>query len=266
MASEKGFRIRAFFSEIAQGASAKLPVQAAGNTLIFGCCVQRCNPRGQIVITHMCKPSRFHMRFQYLLIGMPANRFSQIAVTLSIARNFFTEPREYFERIYIVELSHRRPDFGKFKYQQFAAWFEYATHFRERALWARHIAQAKRNGDHIKIMIGKWKPLSIALRDWHHPALIKQPVATHTQHRRVDIGQPDFSAFARLFCECFCQIAAAACDIEHLEARAPSWAMANAFQRRCSPADIRSFIRSYLDATESNTRPTRRLFSSSSTV
>src|SRR5260363_419308 len=47
-------------------------------------------------------------------------------------------------------------------------------------------------------------------------------------------------------------------------ARTPAWAMANAFQRRCSPADIRSFIISYLDATESNTRPTRRLFSSSS--
>src|SRR5260363_86424 len=156
----------------------------------------------------MCKPSRFHMRFQYLLIGMPANRFSQIAVTLSIARNFFTEPREYFERIYIVELSQRRPDFGKFKYQQFAAWFEYATHFRERALCARHLAQAKRNGDHIKIMIGKWKPLCIERRDSHHPALIKQPVAPHPQQGRVDIGQRDFSGFARLFWECLSQIAA----------------------------------------------------------
>jgi len=42
----------------------------------------------------------------------------------------------------------------------------------------------------------------------------------------------------------------------------PAISTAKRFQPRCMPADIRSFIRSYLPATESKTPRTRRDFSS----
>src|SRR6185437_5657782 len=45
-------------------------------------------------------------------------------------------------------------------------------------------------------------------------------------------------------------------------ARTPEAAIAKRFQARCMPHDIRSFIRSYRPATESNTPLTRRVFSS----
>jgi hypothetical protein len=38
------------------------------------------------------------------------------------------------------------------------------------------------------------------------------------------------------------------------------------FHNRCRPTDIASFITSYLAATFENTAPTRRVFSSASTV
>src|SRR5678815_3292955 len=50
-----------------------------------------------------------------------------------------------------------------------------------------------------------------------------------------------------------------------IPARTFAWRTTNAFQRRCSPADMTSFIRSYFDATESNTPATRRDLSDSFT-
>ncbi len=44
-----------------------------------------------------------------------------------------------------------------------------------------------------------------------------------------------------------------------------AWRTVNAFQTRCRPTDITSFITSYFDATESNTPATRCAFSDSST-
>ncbi len=48
-------------------------------------------------------------------------------------------------------------------------------------------------------------------------------------------------------------------------ARTPETSMAKAFHRRCRPSDMRSFIRSYLSATESKTPATRFAFSPSAT-
>jgi hypothetical protein len=64
------------------------------------------------------------------------------------------------------------------------------------------------------------------------------------------------------------EVAGAAGEIEHPVARAhvrhpPPH---TAFQARCRPSDIRSFIRSYFDATESKTPRTLRAFVRSSTV
>src|SRR5436309_2159226 len=50
-----------------------------------------------------------------------------------------------------------------------------------------------------------------------------------------------------------------------LPRRTPLVSTANRFQARCSPADMRSFMRSYFDATDSNTPRTRRAFSSGGT-
>src|SRR5258706_11275979 len=50
-----------------------------------------------------------------------------------------------------------------------------------------------------------------------------------------------------------------------LPARAPETSTAKRFHNRCSPADMTSFITSYLLATESNTPRTRRVFSSGET-
>ena len=58
------------------------------------------------------------------------------------------------------------------------------------------------------------------------------------------------------------EVAGAAGDVERrCPGRSPVCDSAKRFQSRCTPADIRSFIRSYLSATESNTSRTRRAFS-----
>ena len=86
------------------------------------------------------------------------------------------------------------------------------------------------------------------------------------EHRGVDVGEHDQARCADLLRHAGGQVAGAAGDVERrLPGRSPVCDSVKRFHSRCTPADIRSFIRSYLAATESNTARTRRAFSAAGT-
>ena len=81
-----------------------------------------------------------------------------------------------------------------------------------------HVAQAKRHGNEVKIIIGKGQLFGIAHGNGQNHALVEQAVAPHGEHGGIDVGKPHFAVFAHALCPAARQIARSACDVQHFAA------------------------------------------------
>jgi hypothetical protein len=178
-----------------------------------------------------------------------ADRFHQIAIGFRIARNRAAERGNDIERIEVVEpVEAWNIDGGEFEAKEFAADLEHAKSLGQRHFDPRHVADAEGDGHGVEAAIRKRQRLGIGFgeRDKSRPArgprsrpiasmsgLISQTVARVSSPPAVDHAQRD--------------VAGAAGDVESANGRffgGLTAVTSASFQARCSPNDIRSFIRS----------------------
>ena len=90
--------------------------------------------------------------------------FDQILIGLAVAGHRPADRRDHVERIELVErVQPRHVDRGEFQAQEAPAQLEHAIGFAERALDARHVADAEGDGDAIEAAVGIGEFLGIAL-------------------------------------------------------------------------------------------------------
>ena len=142
---------------------------------------------------------------------------------------------------------------GEFQHQQAAARLQHAEHRAQRFVFVGDVAQAKGDGDAIEVIIRERQRFGVGLHviDVADDATIAQLLASHLQHRIVDVRQHHLPLLADHAGELGRQVAGTAGQIQHaLPAATPLQSMVKRFQIRWMPNDIRSFITSYFAATE----------------
>ena len=201
---------------------------------------------------------------------MHADRLGEVAVALGVARDAAAEARQHVERIPVVRLRKRlrRPSRTRARAAGRPA---RSTRFisASAALLVRHVAQAEGDADEVERAARERQLLGVAQQRrqrrrrrraggrgrWRSIASLMS-VCTTTP-RRADLASRTRAPGRR------CR---RRCRARGRPGRTFATATAYAFQARCRPSDIRSFITSYFGATESNTPRTRLAFVASSTV
>jgi hypothetical protein len=183
---------------------------------------------------------------------MHADRFGEVAIGIGIAGDLLSQPGQQVEGIGVVGLFQRLPDLGEFQHQQAAAGAQHAAHLGQGLLLVRHVAQAEGDRDDVEVVVGEGQLLGVALRGGGQHALVEQAVAADREHGVVDVGEPDLAPACRRAWRRPDDRSAVppATSSTRSPGRGAAISMANFFHSRCRPADIRSFIRSYLPATD----------------
>src|SRR6185312_5719870 len=131
------------------------------------------HPAGQVEIFHALEPCLLHQLLQFLLRRMHANGLDHIAIAVAILGNKAAHRLEQIERVGVIQPLQRLPYFGKLQHHDTSARAQHTQHFFQCAVLVRHIPEAERNADAIKIIAGKWQLFGIALGYWHSSALIQ---------------------------------------------------------------------------------------------
>ena len=191
-----------------------------------------------------------------------ADRFHQIAVGLCVAGDGAAERRDHVERVEIVErVETGHIDGGEFEAQKAPADPQHAMGLLQRRLDARHVADAEGDGDGIEAAVRKRQRLGIAFdkRDGVVEPALACALAADLEHVGIDVDDSRAQSGAAGLDRPKGDVAGAAGQVEQRErlraalagrsdeARALGGLTAvtsTSFQARCSPPDIRSFIRS----------------------
>ena len=129
---------------------------------------------------------------------------------------------------------------------------QHAMGFLERQLDARHVADAERDGHRVERAVGERQRLGVAFDEGHElvePAL-RRARAADLEHGVVDVGDGDARRMIAGVHHPERDVAGAAGHIKQRERTVArccggfTAVTSTSFQARCSPADIRSFIRS----------------------
>ena len=179
--------------------------------------------------------------------------FDQIAVGLGIAHDGAAERRHDVEGIKLVQrIEPRHVHIGEFEAEEPPAELQHAVHLGQRHIDARHVADAERDRDRIEALVREWQRLGVGIDEGHH--VVEPALALRARARRPSISALMSATVARVPAPpgldgAERHVAGAARDIEQREIPGPDFggliAVTSAsFQARCSPPDIRSFIRS----------------------
>ena len=82
----------------------------------------------------------------------------------------------------------------------------------------RHVAQAESDRNQIEVVVGERQFFRVRQRHGQNQAFVDQAVSADGQHRRIDVGQPNFALFAHTLGPATRQIARTARDVQHFVA------------------------------------------------
>ena len=101
---------------------------------------------------------------QSLLIGVFADRFGEITITLRVVCEPFSEYRQNFERVGVVERTQGRDRrLRKLEDQQLTARLQYAPHRAQCSRLVGDIAQSETDRDAIEGVVGEGQTFGIGL-------------------------------------------------------------------------------------------------------
>ena len=149
---------------------------------------------------------------------MHADRFGEVAVAVGIAGDFAAQPRQGGKGVPVVGLFQRFPDFGELQHQHAAAGAQHARHFGQCGFFVRHVAQTEGDADTVKVIVGEWQVLGVALHRRGDYAIVDHAVAADGEHAAVDVGEPDLPGGAGAPGKGARQVARTAGHIEHAAA------------------------------------------------
>ena len=188
-----------------------------------------------------------------------ADQFDQIAVGLGIAHDGAAERRHDVEGIELVErIEPGHIHIGELEAEESPAEPEHAVHLGQRHVDARHIADAECDRDRIEAVVREWQRLGVGIDERHHvvepafhcalapdasiSALMSATVA-RVPAPPASIVRNDTSPVPPATSS-----SANSRPAFHQDGRRPFGGLiavtSASFQARCSPPDIRSFIRS----------------------
>src|SRR6185503_11764494 len=122
--------------------------------------VHRNDPGGEIEHFDAVEPRRAHHRGERRLVGMHADRFREVAIGGSVARNALAEPRQDLEGVKVIRRHERLPHLRELEHHQPAAGLQHAPHLGERRILARHVAQAEGDRDAVEALGRERQPLA----------------------------------------------------------------------------------------------------------
>ena len=176
----------------------------------------------------------------------------QIAIGLGVAHDRAADRRHDVERIELVQrIEPRHVDVGEFEAQEAPAEPQHAVHLLQRHVDARHVADAERDRHRVEAPVRKRQRLGIGVDERHDivERLRERALAPDAEHVGIDVRDGRARAVPARRDGAERDVAGAARDVEQREIPVSIFggliAVTSAsFQARCSPADIRSFIRS----------------------
>ena len=170
------------------------------------------------------KPAASIIRAKACGLGNLRIELDEVLIGLAVAGHRLADARDDLERIELVErVEPRHVDRGELQAQEAAADLEHAVGLGERAVDARHVADAEGDGDAVEALVGVGQFLGIALLegDGVVEAALDGALGADRQHLGIDVADGDAGVRPAGLRDAEGDVAGAAGEVEQRERPVP---------------------------------------------